>query len=80
MENLKSFKFKTLLLMIICPIVNLIAFAIQFIFNTEHFIPCIIFICTNVFYIIVMSTIKCDIESRRNRELMIYSTIIKYGF
>ena len=80
MENLKSFKFKTLLLMIICPIVNLIAFAIQFIFNTEHFIPCIIFICTYVFYIIVMSTIKCDIESRRNRELMIYSTIIKYGF
>ena len=78
--NMNNFKFRLILLMVLCPIFNVVSLFIQFAFNTKHTIPCIMFCVIGIIYISIMSTIKGDESVRINKALLIYSTVIKYIF
>lgn len=77
---MNKYKYKLIFLMILCPILNITSLLIQFIFDTKHIIPCIIFIITGIIFAYVMSTIKGDKEIKLNKALLMYSTLIKYLF
>ena len=77
---MNNFKFRLILLMVLCPIFNVVSLFIQFAFNTKHTIPCIMFCVIGIIYISIMSTIKGDESVRINKALLIYSTVIKYIF